>query len=190
MNLDQFVIFVENLPGMLNLGPVIAATRRGANQSFSSLAFPGSVFSTGVLNLEATPDRAVAQAAIDRVARLAHGDFAVKLDAYLETTGELIAALPQSASTIILTGALNAGFAAFAAALKKSGRRVLAEVTSSEELQAALAASADGRRRPLATALRRSAGVHRTGLVQVVDFEHQLYRSNAANRVGRKDAQT
>ena len=144
MNLDQFVIFVENLPGMLNLGPVIAATRRGANQSFSSLAFSGSVFSTGVLNLEATPDRAVAQAAIDRVARLAHGDFAVKLDAYLETTGELIAALPQSASTIILTGALNAGFAAFAATLKKSGRRVLAEVTSSEELQAALAASADG----------------------------------------------
>jgi acyl transferase domain-containing protein/NAD(P)H-dependent flavin oxidoreductase YrpB (nitropropane dioxygenase family)/NAD(P)-dependent dehydrogenase (short-subunit alcohol dehydrogenase family)/acyl carrier protein len=134
MNLEQFVIFVENLPGMLNLGPVIAATRRGA----------GSVSAAGVLNLEGTPECGVAQSAIDRVARLAHGEFAVKVSAYLESTGELIPALPEAASTVILTGVLASGFAGAVASAKEIGRRVLAEITSSEELQVALAAGVDG----------------------------------------------
>jgi acyl transferase domain-containing protein/NAD(P)H-dependent flavin oxidoreductase YrpB (nitropropane dioxygenase family)/NAD(P)-dependent dehydrogenase (short-subunit alcohol dehydrogenase family)/acyl carrier protein len=134
VNLDQFVIFVENLPGMLNLGPVIAATRRGA----------GSVFATGVLNLEGTPDGVQAQGALDRVARLAHGDFAVKLNAFIPSSAELIAKLPARAATVILTGVLAPEFLPLALALKRAGRRVLGEITGSEEAAAAMAAGVDG----------------------------------------------
>ncbi len=138
INLDQFGILAANLPGHLDTTIVIAASRRGA----------GEIPAAGLLNLEATPKQNEAKLAIARVARLAHGDFAVKFDASLAMTRELLQTLPPNARTIVFTGAFtsaaDSSLSGLIEAARPDRRKVFIEVTSADEARIAQDLGADG----------------------------------------------
>ncbi len=133
INLDQFGILAANLPGHLDTAIAIAASRRGA----------GEIPAAGVLNLEATTDLQAAHAAIDRVSRLAHGDFCIKISASLAGAGPLVAGLPANARTVILTSAWSAELPALCANVRKGDRRLFIEVLDAQEAQIAADLQAD-----------------------------------------------
>ncbi len=125
INLDEFGILAANIPGHLDTAIVIAASRRGA----------GELPAWGLLNLELTGEKE-SRAALDRVARLAHGEFAVKFDASFPATAALIQTLPANAATVVLAGIASlekderAKLGRLASA---GGRRLLIEVTGVDE---------------------------------------------------------
>ncbi len=133
INLDQFGILTANLPGHLDTGIVIAASRRGAGE------FPAY----GILNLEGTADLSEAQTALARVDRLAHADFGVKFDAGSQLTIDLVGSLPPFAKTVIFTSTAPQ-LGAWIEQLHAEGRRVFAEVTGTENAAAAEALGVDG----------------------------------------------
>ncbi len=133
MNLDRFGILAANLPGLLETAIVVAASRRGH----------GEIPAAGLLNLEATADGKVARAAIERVAKLAHGDFAVKLDASLPVTAQLVQALPAGATTVVLTTVTSQELPALCDVIRNQGRKLFLEVTHVDEARIAANCAAD-----------------------------------------------
>ena len=133
INLDQFGILASNLPGHLDTAIVIAASRRGA----------GEIPAAGLLNLEGTLNFKEGLAALERVARLAHGNFCVKLDASLPVARQMLEALPSNAKTVIFTSASSDALPKLAKQVRKDGRRLFIEVTHVDEAQIAVNLKAD-----------------------------------------------
>jgi NAD(P)H-dependent flavin oxidoreductase YrpB (nitropropane dioxygenase family) len=122
----DFSLFLANIPGVLDTGIPIAASRCGC---------------TGILNCEGLTDLAAIQKATARLARLARGPAGIKLEVRSPLTPKILRGLNPLDCVVLVAG--DASAAELSKVLKlarKCGNRVLVEVTS--EQQAAIAESA------------------------------------------------
>src|SRR5215467_8962514 len=125
----EFGILVANVCGWTDAGVVVAAARCGAG---------------GVLNCENLRDRAATERALARVIRLTNRPFGLKLDASFENASDLLRQLPQQVEFVVLTGAEQSELARMVQAARTGRRRVLLEVTSSEQARRGQSLEVDG----------------------------------------------
>jgi len=119
--LEPFLL-LSNVPGWLDTGVVIAATRCGA---------------VGLLNFQGVADLAQANKALAQIQRFAKSEFGVKLDAESALSWEILQKLPAGARFVVLAATNSPRQKELAAAVRKQNRRLLVEVTSVEQAAAA-----------------------------------------------------
>ena len=127
--ISEFGILAGNVCGWMDIGVVVAAIRCGAG---------------GVLNCEGSRDCAEIERALARIIRLTDRPFGLKLDASLEHIGDLLRDLPEQVDLVIFAAAAAPALAELAAAARVRSRRVLLEVTSSEEARLGQDLGVDG----------------------------------------------